>query len=492
MNGSASTGLTTDAEPKDNAVKTHPLPSWIPNLDEAAFKMHPHPTAGLRMERKNSDPLVGMPGIGQRNYSAAGTRSVALPKLKFKRREHFFSLFVEGFVLDEVQSIQEPSRLGNIPSKWLAPGGWHDTDEDPPAEFWRTLVADRGPNGQNPPTFYPRACKESIKKILGTTLETKLLINEGRCTIIAEFLRRVQAVIWNRSLMKTKRGHLGLVHENAGPGDCMAVVYLSFCAGSTSRTRILKRNELATSKKKRKREKEKNVQKAAAIFKNLAKDKPRLRKREKLQQEQESRKMNNFVQKCLNFAPLLWLVNVALYIEVWHNWRLAIALVASSCVLLLTSPRWKVNRRKHHRKTNSWNQIVGWVGNTRSTWLLLIAVRFWPWHSSVLETLIVVATHFEQWRSWILETTVILMGFLLFFHQPPSLASKARPSVMTSSASFRRLKSLFTRSRVSQAISSGECYWRLIGECYVHGFMNGKAIRLQNREDIKAQTFELR
>lgn len=35
-------------------------------------------------------------------------------------------------------------------------------------------------------------------------------------------------------------------------------------------------------------------------------------------------------------------------------------------------------------------------------------------------------------------------------------------------------------------------YWVLIGECYIHGFMDGEAIAFQNAKEIRPQKFELR
>jgi hypothetical protein len=142
------------------------LPSWIPNLEDAAFAMHEHSTAGQRMHRKNADPLVGMPSTGQRNYRAAGSRAVSALALRFKKREKFYSMYAEGFILDKVGKVEEASRAGYVPSQWLAPGGWDDTNLPPPEEFWRTLVADRGPNGRNAPSFYTRACGESFKRTI--------------------------------------------------------------------------------------------------------------------------------------------------------------------------------------------------------------------------------------------------------------------------------------------------------------------------------------
>lgn len=50
------------------------------------------------------------------------------------------------------------------------------------------------------------------------------MFNE-RNSIIAEFCRRVQAVIWNRALIKTKGGALGLVSEYVKQGDLVCIIY---------------------------------------------------------------------------------------------------------------------------------------------------------------------------------------------------------------------------------------------------------------------------
>ena len=302
-----------------------PLPSWIPDLAGAPFALvqHPHHQLGAKMYRKHADSLVGLPSPGERNYSAAGSRTVDFSRTHFKARpdqreldfdsldnktktviasalprdtrsylfgpdaarktgmylkvrdghdtsiekrvswttwcttlisrlrslklsseesisagqhEHvqadkgmYYSMLVEGFILDEIGQIEHPSPAGDIPYAWAPFGGWDDMETEPPEEFWRTLVADRGPHGQNALTFYPRACKEALSRLKLTKpnpLKTEHIISEGGCTIVAEFLRRVQSVIWNRRLMRTKHlGHLGLSHHDSREGDLICVLY---------------------------------------------------------------------------------------------------------------------------------------------------------------------------------------------------------------------------------------------------------------------------
>ena len=39
---------------------------------------------------------------------------------------------------------------------------------------------------------------------------------------------------------------------------------------------------------------------------------------------------------------------------------------------------------------------------------------------------------------------------------------------------------------------SDRFYYEIVGECYVHGMMNGEALEWQNEKEVKAKFFELR
>ena len=207
------------------------LPTWIPQLSGASYAMLPH--AGvhtLKMARKNSDSLVGFPSLTQRNYNAAETKKLDTTTLKFRKRPSMdkFSMYVHGFVLDEIEGIQDSSQNGSIPKEWADVGGWTQIEKRPPPdEFWRTLVADRGRDGRNPPVYYSRACQESFMKggHESGSVNTTDLINNERCSVVAQFCRRVQSVIWNRSLIMTKSQKLGLVGRNVKKGDLICIFY---------------------------------------------------------------------------------------------------------------------------------------------------------------------------------------------------------------------------------------------------------------------------
>ncbi|KAI1331421.1 heterokaryon incompatibility protein-domain-containing protein [Xylariaceae sp. FL0255] len=209
------------------------LPSWVAPASRAPFSLDRHPGMRfLKTGRTNADPLVGQPSDGHRNYSAAQTRHANLDVLKFRKRPSLrhHSLYVQGFELDKVEKVMDASQGGSIPKSWLDLSGWQEGENgysmDPPDELWRTLVADRGRDNRNPPYYYARACKESVHKgsISSGRVDTTALINNERNSIVAEFCRRVHAVIWNRSMFKTKAGRLGLAY-NVEKDDCVAILY---------------------------------------------------------------------------------------------------------------------------------------------------------------------------------------------------------------------------------------------------------------------------
>lgn len=225
--------------PKHTSIKELGLPSWVANIDGAPFDIFPH--AGMdmvKMGRRNADPLVGTPQDGHRNYSAGQTKVVDLDTLQFKRRSQLghYSLYLKGFCFDRVEKVSQVSQAGAIPASWLDLAGWPEARkptgmngnlDDPPTAFWRTLVADRGRNDRNPPYYYARACRETILKggIRSNAVDTTALIYHERNSIIAEYCRRVQSVIWNRALIKTKKGALGLVSEEVREGDLVCILY---------------------------------------------------------------------------------------------------------------------------------------------------------------------------------------------------------------------------------------------------------------------------
>lgn len=201
------------------------LPSWIPLLSSAPFDKRPGQNSYGRVR---ADSLVGTPGL-QRNYNACGKTKMYPPKGFIQDR----TLIVTGFVLDVIKTRKSPAVEGIIPSSWLDLIGWRGPPQPVPDKFWRTLVGDRGPGGQKyPPAYYPLACKWVFEqRSRRGNINTTELLTFGKCPSIAtEFLRRVQAVVWNRMLIltegrKTSKPLLALVPPEAEEGDLICILY---------------------------------------------------------------------------------------------------------------------------------------------------------------------------------------------------------------------------------------------------------------------------
>ncbi|GAW17406.1 hypothetical protein ANO14919_068630 [Xylariales sp. No.14919] len=206
------------------------LPSWVASAKSAPFDLFHHPGSVEKTGRINADPLVGAPEDGHRNYSAAQAQHMNLKTVKFRKRlwGGHHSLYVKGFVFDTVLEVTDASQGGFIPVSWINLGGWEQPETKyPPDSFWRTLVGDRGKDNRNAPYYFSRACRESAIKggLRSGGINTKALIDNEQNSIIAEFCRRVQAVVWNRRLFKTEKGILGLGPSDIMPNDKLAIIY---------------------------------------------------------------------------------------------------------------------------------------------------------------------------------------------------------------------------------------------------------------------------
>ncbi|KAJ4291042.1 hypothetical protein N0V90_010239 [Kalmusia sp. IMI 367209] len=309
-----SSGGTGEAEGfKLKEVDDLRLPSWVATTAGAPFDIFPHPGMDMvKMGRKNADPLVGVPQDGRQNYSAGQLRNgVNVDELKFRRRARLghYSLYVKGFCFDQVDKVSHVSQSGAIPSAWLDLADWskarrsrgpYDDPGDPPNEFWRTLVADRGMHNENPPYYYMRACKETIMKggLRSNAVDTSALIYNERNSIVAEFCRRVQAVIWNRALIRTKKGKLGLASEDVRQGDWICVIY-----GCTVPV-ILRKNEKLKTKEERAREKyEDCIEALARSMRNAAKG--RFRKARYVEMQKKSGWMEDVKEKLKGYKKKL-------------------------------------------------------------------------------------------------------------------------------------------------------------------------------------------
>jgi len=260
------------------------LPSWISTIDGHAFGG----PSGILNGRKHGDSFVGGPErLNQQHYNASedlkpffrfgkckisggegngkgngttlkpnvnspvgrsetpethdglsnpqlprGTKPEPASPINVSRRFDG-TLHVRGFHLDTIgKKLTGRVVNGVIPFEAFEFGGWTSKPEDEvtpdrvPDPLWRTLVADRGPNGTNAPTWYRRACLACLIHANSNgdfnTQEFKHM--PGTPIAIKSFLERVRSVIWCRKFFLTdgKGKHkpsFGLAPHGTMPGD---------------------------------------------------------------------------------------------------------------------------------------------------------------------------------------------------------------------------------------------------------------------------------
>ncbi|KAH7073530.1 heterokaryon incompatibility protein-domain-containing protein [Paraphoma chrysanthemicola] len=124
------------------------------------------------------------------------------------------TLVAQGFRLCEV--IQRSPRVvdGVIAHECLEIAGWNrglDVN-DIPDRLWRTLVADRTDDGSNALSWWRRACMYCLSRSTtqyGDLNTSKLIANRSLPETVLQFLRRVQANVWNRRFFVGRNSHGG-------------------------------------------------------------------------------------------------------------------------------------------------------------------------------------------------------------------------------------------------------------------------------------------
>jgi hypothetical protein len=151
------------------------------------------------------------------------------------------TLHIKGFKLDTITSISGRVLNGVIPREAFEFGGWPKKSKDSkypddvPERLWRTLVADRGPDGTNAPTWYRRACRECLNHTntngdLNTNVFKDLALDDTPRTMNL-FLERVRGVVWCRKFFLTNgsekedRGHYGLAPSGAQENDVVCIFF---------------------------------------------------------------------------------------------------------------------------------------------------------------------------------------------------------------------------------------------------------------------------
>jgi len=152
-----------------------------------------------------------------------------------KEKEDLYSgiLRVAGFRLGSVVDHSDVIRRGVVPGDWLAHAGWRkdESQNRVPDRLWRTLVADRSPDGSSPPGWYQRACLHCLVDTRITdghgNLNASSYASRKTAEMTMQFMKRVESVVWNRRFFKGgDEGELfGLAPEGTEKGDLVCILF---------------------------------------------------------------------------------------------------------------------------------------------------------------------------------------------------------------------------------------------------------------------------
>ncbi|KAF2840955.1 hypothetical protein M501DRAFT_1014944 [Patellaria atrata CBS 101060] len=137
------------------------------------------------------DPYMLNPGISSKRRKLSGYGTLYDGSLK-----------VRGLTLGTIDSVSARVARGVIHKEALEMVGWyaeHPLDKVPD-KLWRTLVADRDPKGDNPPSWYSRVCLFAFKECSSPGGDVSVdLERKDRSKNVHEFMQRVKSVVWNRT-----------------------------------------------------------------------------------------------------------------------------------------------------------------------------------------------------------------------------------------------------------------------------------------------------
>ena len=179
-------------------------------------------------ENEEADGLLGPPS---HSYYSASKGKVPTYRIGLRPIHQQASIILNGFRVDRIQNLGPRAIKGFIPREWLNLGGCssqEDLIDEIPEDFWRTLVADRGPSGSVTPLWYHRAfahCLSHRNPNGDINLARLIAESEAGSSLITDFMSRVQSVICDRKfLISMNHKWFGLVPDGTEIGDIICIL----------------------------------------------------------------------------------------------------------------------------------------------------------------------------------------------------------------------------------------------------------------------------
>ncbi|KAG0647891.1 Heterokaryon incompatibility protein [Hyphodiscus hymeniophilus] len=243
---SSQSSLLAVAKEMEKLRQEKPLPSWVPSIDHSSHG----PPARARRGRSNGDSFVGNSfRTNHKNYSATlelkpdiefGPRGVDVQAVGAK--EYDGLLFVKGLQIGKIKKTTPRSSHGMIFKEafeiagfdrecWEENEWWAENVSRVPDAFWRTIVADRGPDGANSPSWYARACIKCLENLRdnGDLRPDDVLDLPKTPSIAKDFMNRVKDVVWERKFvlvdLADQKKTYGLVPARTEENDIVCVLF---------------------------------------------------------------------------------------------------------------------------------------------------------------------------------------------------------------------------------------------------------------------------
>ncbi|ORY11321.1 heterokaryon incompatibility protein-domain-containing protein [Clohesyomyces aquaticus] len=142
-------------------------------------------------------------------------------------------LQAKGIMIGTIRSISSRVVEGTIPEDALKILGWDGSlDKGIDDSIWRTLVADRGLDGNIAPSWYRRACAVALTKASpeGDLNTAKLMQSKTQPGCVTEYLKRVQTVVWGRKFFSIDeagkhKSLMGLGSRFVRGGDIVCILF---------------------------------------------------------------------------------------------------------------------------------------------------------------------------------------------------------------------------------------------------------------------------
>jgi hypothetical protein len=199
----------------------------VPPLPVARTAMPANLAKQAQMKKRIPHPFVAQAANEPRRGTSVSDKKDRLSGI----------LSTQGFCIGTIADVSGPMD-SVVDGKWVRKLGWisaqHNLNQVPDV-LWRTLVADRGPDGGFAPHWYRRACLHVLADPKITDGHGYIKVGKYATRILGEmtarYLRRVDTVVMKRcifsskSLLNTPEIVYGLAPENTKLDDLVCILF---------------------------------------------------------------------------------------------------------------------------------------------------------------------------------------------------------------------------------------------------------------------------